>query len=101
MLQQLSKERKVILGGDMRADSPGIYFLNAKSRICLIVNDYEYIHTVQTHTRQIKYCDYVFTGHCAKFGSYTMMDLNTKTIVDLQLVQVGVTNKVWRSVSCF
>ncbi|XP_056443945.1 uncharacterized protein LOC130380682 [Gadus chalcogrammus] len=48
MLQQLSEERKVILGGDMRADSP---------------------------------------GHCAKFGSYTMMDLNTKTIVDLQLVQ--------------
>jgi hypothetical protein len=26
MLQQLSEERKVILGGDMRADSPGIYF---------------------------------------------------------------------------
>ncbi|XP_059909430.1 uncharacterized protein LOC132459064 [Gadus macrocephalus] len=48
MLQQLSEERKVILGGDTRADSP---------------------------------------GHCAKFGSYTMMDLNTKTIVDLQLVQ--------------
>ncbi|XP_048094635.1 uncharacterized protein LOC125291807 [Alosa alosa] len=48
MLQQLSQDKKVILGGDMRADSP---------------------------------------GHCAKYGSYTMMDLNTNTIVDLQLVQ--------------
>ncbi|KAF1382358.1 hypothetical protein PFLUV_G00142970 [Perca fluviatilis] len=47
MLQQL-KDDKVILGGDMRADSP---------------------------------------GHCAKYGSYTMMHLNTNTIVDLQLVQ--------------
>jgi hypothetical protein len=26
MLQQLGEESKVILGGDMRADSPGIYF---------------------------------------------------------------------------
>ena len=26
MLQQLSEESKVILGGDMRADSPGIHF---------------------------------------------------------------------------
>ncbi|XP_035862681.1 uncharacterized protein LOC116042204 isoform X2 [Sander lucioperca] len=48
MLHQLSQDNKVILGGDMRADSP---------------------------------------GHCAKYGSYTMMDLNTNTIVDLQLVQ--------------
>lgn len=48
MLQQLSQDEKVILGGDMRADSP---------------------------------------GHCAKYGSYTIMDLNTNTIVDLQLIQ--------------
>ncbi|XP_059926281.1 uncharacterized protein LOC132471191 isoform X1 [Gadus macrocephalus] len=48
MLQQLSEESKVILCGDMRADSP---------------------------------------GHCAKFGIYTMMALNTNTVVDLQLVQ--------------
>ncbi|KAL0969990.1 hypothetical protein UPYG_G00235660 [Umbra pygmaea] len=48
MLQQLSQDKKLILCGDMRADSP---------------------------------------GHCAKYGSYTMMDLNTNTIVDLQLVQ--------------
>ena len=27
-------------------------------------------------------------GHSAKFGSYTLMDLNTSKIVDLQLVQV-------------
>ncbi|KAM9341225.1 uncharacterized protein ABDE67_014898 [Symphorus nematophorus] len=47
-LQRLSEEEKVILGGDMRADSP---------------------------------------GHSAKFGSYTMMDLKTNTVVDIQLVQ--------------
>ncbi|XP_026128189.1 uncharacterized protein LOC113108962 isoform X2 [Carassius auratus] len=47
-LQRLSQEKKVILGGDMRADSP---------------------------------------GYSAKYGSYTMMDLNTNTIVDIQLVQ--------------
>jgi hypothetical protein len=27
-------------------------------------------------------------GHCAKFGSYTMMDLRSKRIIDIQLVQV-------------
>ncbi|XP_059897595.1 uncharacterized protein LOC132449789 isoform X3 [Gadus macrocephalus] len=47
-LQRLSQEEMVILGGDMRADSP---------------------------------------GHSAKYGSYTMMDLHTNTIVDIQLVQ--------------
>lgn len=47
-LQQLSQEEKVILGGDMRADSP---------------------------------------GHSAKYCSYTMMDLRSNTIVDIQLVQ--------------
>ncbi|XP_039550333.1 uncharacterized protein LOC120495031 isoform X2 [Pimephales promelas] len=47
-LQRLSQEEKVILGGDMRADSP---------------------------------------GHSAKYGSYTMMDLKTNTVVDIQLVQ--------------
>lgn len=27
-------------------------------------------------------------GHSAKFGSYTMMDLKSKNVIDLQLVQV-------------
>ncbi|XDV25389.1 hypothetical protein PO909_029312 [Leuciscus waleckii] len=48
MLQQLTQREKVIVGGDMRANSP---------------------------------------GHSAKYGSYTMMDLETNTIVDVQLVQ--------------
>ncbi|XP_046906494.1 uncharacterized protein LOC124488067 isoform X2 [Hypomesus transpacificus] len=48
MLQTLSKATTVILGGDMRADSP---------------------------------------GHSAKYGSYTMMDVQTNKIVDIQLVQ--------------
>ncbi|XP_031429046.1 uncharacterized protein LOC105898184 isoform X2 [Clupea harengus] len=48
MLDQLCQQQKVILGGDLRADSP---------------------------------------GHCAKFGSYTVMDLTTNTVIDLQLVQ--------------
>ncbi|XP_028444628.1 uncharacterized protein LOC114562455 [Perca flavescens] len=47
-LQRLCQEEKVILGGDMRADSP---------------------------------------GHSAKYGSYTTMDLQCNTIVDIQLVQ--------------
>ncbi|XP_063046055.1 uncharacterized protein LOC134440057 [Engraulis encrasicolus] len=47
-LERLTQEGNVILGGDMRADSP---------------------------------------GHSAKYGSYTMMDLRTNTIVDIQLVQ--------------
>ncbi|KAM8755816.1 uncharacterized protein AB9X84_009227 [Acanthopagrus schlegelii] len=47
-LQRLSQESKVILGGDMRADS---------------------------------------AGHSAKFGSYTTMDLNSNTVVDIELVQ--------------
>uniref|UniRef100_A0A8C9ZMU8 Uncharacterized protein n=1 Tax=Sander lucioperca TaxID=283035 RepID=A0A8C9ZMU8_SANLU len=48
MLQQLSQQNKVTLGGDMRAHAP---------------------------------------GHCPTYGSYTMMDLSTNTVVDLQLVQ--------------
>ncbi|TDH08224.1 hypothetical protein EPR50_G00095560 [Perca flavescens] len=47
-LQRLSQQNKVIIGGDMRADSP---------------------------------------GHCAKFGSYTVMNLETSTVIDIQLVQ--------------
>ena len=40
------------------------------------------------------YCDdfiYVFTGHSAKFGSYSVMELKSNRIVDIQLVQVSVT----------
>ncbi|XP_058486000.1 uncharacterized protein LOC131459881 isoform X1 [Solea solea] len=48
ILQQLSEQQNVVLGGDLRADSP---------------------------------------GHGAKYGSYTMMDLRTNTVIDLQLVQ--------------
>ncbi|CAJ1081210.1 uncharacterized protein LOC121649045, partial [Xyrichtys novacula] len=45
VLQQLSQKEKVILGGNMKADSP------------------------------------------AKFGSFTTMDLDMNTVVDIQLVQ--------------
>ncbi|XP_077419660.1 uncharacterized protein LOC144050370 [Vanacampus margaritifer] len=48
LLHQLSQEEKVVLGGDMRTDSP---------------------------------------GHLGTFGSYTTIDLNTNTIVDMQLIQ--------------
>ncbi|CAM4688668.1 unnamed protein product [Leuciscus chuanchicus] len=58
MLQQLRQQQNIVLGGDMRADSP---------------------------------------GHSAKFGSYSVMDLGTSTIIDLQLVQsneVGGSNNM-------
>ncbi|XP_063073829.1 uncharacterized protein LOC134464290, partial [Engraulis encrasicolus] len=42
------REGRAIVGGDMRADSP---------------------------------------GHSAKYGSYSLMDLNTNTVIDVQLVQ--------------
>lgn len=29
-------------------------------------------------------------GHCAKFTSYSMMDLDTNRIVDIQLIQVTI-----------
>lgn len=32
------------------------------------------------------------TGHSAKYGSYTMMDLHTNTVVDIYLVQVSCQN---------
>ncbi|XP_039541035.1 uncharacterized protein LOC120488385 isoform X2 [Pimephales promelas] len=48
MLQLLAQREKVIVAGDMRADS---------------------------------------TGHSAKYGCYTMMDMETNTVVDVQLVQ--------------
>ncbi|XP_028291221.1 uncharacterized protein LOC114454733 isoform X3 [Gouania willdenowi] len=48
MLQQLKQDNKLIVGGDMRADSP---------------------------------------GHSPKYGTYTTMDLNRNTILDIQLVQ--------------
>lgn len=51
-LMQLLIQRtgEVIVGGDMRADSP---------------------------------------GHCAKYGSYTLLDVRSNQIVDIQLVQVN------------
>lgn len=50
IIQKISQRSgDVILGGDMRADSP---------------------------------------GHCAKYGSYTVLDLRSKYIIDIQLVQV-------------
>lgn len=50
LIQQLIERMgEVILGGDMRADSP---------------------------------------GHCAKYGSYTMMEVRSNRIIDIQLVQV-------------
>ncbi|KAG1928205.1 uncharacterized protein LOC120477297 [Pimephales promelas] len=58
MLQKLRQQQNIVLGGDMRADSP---------------------------------------GHSAKFGSYSLMDLRTSTIIDLQLVQsneVGGSNNM-------
>ncbi|XP_056612376.1 uncharacterized protein LOC130428401 [Triplophysa dalaica] len=48
LLQQLSLGDKVIVGGDMRADSP---------------------------------------GHSAKYGTYTVMDLKSNIILDIQLVR--------------
>lgn len=48
LLQRLSQHDKAIIGGDMRADSP---------------------------------------GHSAKYGSYSVMNLREKTIIDIQLVQ--------------
>lgn len=30
-----------------------------------------------------------YIGHSAKFGSYTLMDMETNSIVDLQLIQVN------------
>ncbi|XDV42669.1 hypothetical protein PO909_011287 [Leuciscus waleckii] len=58
ILHQLRQQQNIVLGGDMRADSP---------------------------------------GHSAKFGSYSVMDLSTSTIIDLQLVQrneVGGSNNM-------
>lgn len=34
-------------------------------------------------------CQFIYSGHCAKFGSYTMMNLETNRVVDIQLVQVS------------
>lgn len=48
--QLIQRTGDVILGGDMRADSP---------------------------------------GHCAKYGSYTLLDVRSNRIVDIQLVQVN------------
>ncbi len=35
-----------------------------------------------------------FVGHSAKCGSYTVMDMHSNTIVDLQLVQVCNLNRL-------
>ena len=56
LLQQMSSDIDICLGGDMRADSP---------------------------------------GHSAKYGSYTLMNLKTNQVIDLQLIQ---SNEVGGSV---
>ncbi|XP_050950932.1 uncharacterized protein LOC127153734 [Labeo rohita] len=58
MLQKLSRQQNIILGGDLRTHSP---------------------------------------GHSAKFGCYSVIDLRTSTVIDLQLVQsneVGGSNNM-------
>jgi len=50
LLKLSSRTGDLIIGGDMRADSP---------------------------------------GHCAKYGSYTVVELRSNKVIDIQLVQVG------------
>ncbi|XP_039662043.1 uncharacterized protein LOC120562391 isoform X1 [Perca fluviatilis] len=59
MLQQLSQQDKVPLGGDMRAHSVPLG------------------GDMRAHS----------PGHCPKYVSYTTMELSTNTVVDVQLVQ--------------
>uniref|UniRef100_A0A3Q2QJ07 Uncharacterized LOC105936117 n=1 Tax=Fundulus heteroclitus TaxID=8078 RepID=A0A3Q2QJ07_FUNHE len=73
MLQRLSREN-VIVGG-MRADSPGSLITHT-----LICDQYV--------SKKVYYKSVVI-GHSARFGSYTMMDLKTNTVIDIQLVQVS------------
>ncbi len=39
--------------------------------------------------RQIKHNTFICKGHSGKFGSYSVMDLRTSAIIDLQLLQVS------------
>lgn len=53
-------------------------------------------HNVHQYTIMKQWCTIDFEEHTAKFGSYTMMELQTNTIVDIQLVQVNnKTNKLF------
>ncbi|XP_053733138.1 uncharacterized protein LOC128765918 isoform X1 [Synchiropus splendidus] len=68
LTEQLQKEGKVPIGGDMRADSPG--------------DDKTILHGCsQARVMKCVMC----TGHT--FGSYTVMHLDSNQIIDVQLVQ--------------
>lgn len=74
-LEDLKKKGKVALSGDMRADSPG------KKKKC-IMHPLYFLYC-------IKFLLFLFClGHSAKFGTYTLMNVESEKIVDLQLVQV-------------
>lgn len=65
ILQQLSQDGSAILGGEMGADSPGKF------------------------TKMLYKKWFMFSGHSAKYGSCTLMDLNNNNVIDIQLVQVS------------
>lgn len=88
LLHQLSQDDKVIIGGDMRADSPGIkcYFVS------LIVLFLLYLFwNINVLYSYVSFCLLAFpSGHSAKYGSYSVMHLQENKIIDIQLVQVSV-----------
>lgn len=49
-------------------------------------------NTSVSHNKGLCVCE----GHSAKYGSYTMMDLETNTVVDVQHVQVREQKHLWQ-----
>lgn len=85
LIRQLKERGKLAIAGDMRADSPGRerneYFNSTV---------YHNIYGTEVLNNVIPMIMILFSiGHSAKYGSYTLMDMETKSIVDLQLIQVN------------
>lgn len=58
-------------------------------------NKYQLIFWRRLISKQCKFTKmlykkwFMFSGHSAKYGSYTLMDLNNNNVIDIQLVQVS------------
>lgn len=93
LFQQIHQGGKVAVGGDMRADSPGKPKTDPKksnwvTELFLIAS---HLNIQNVFKRFVTFSGTFSLGHSAKYGSYSLMHLQSNTILDLQLVQVCYT----------
>ena len=85
LLEEAQDRGDITVMGDCRSDSPGkikslLFVMNGLSML---------YHRMITLKIRINNCSFMFIGHCAKYGTYSLMDGRTGKVLDSQLIQVS------------